>query len=158
MVISTYDINVGGVQLFERPLQRNVYVFCTIAIIVRLDGLASSLLFLCDLHASKLCSQHNLISHISRLHPFANPLLALAELVIDCCVNPITTLLVEVVQDLERCLFRALANGVFPSGTKIHTTERERRDSHCCCWAKQTMPTKQGFGFIWRDERHFRRR
>jgi hypothetical protein len=103
-----------------------MYVLCAVSPEVRFDRGASFLFFFGDLHTRKLRSEHNLIPDASIFHPFADPLFTLARLIIYCCIDPVAALLVEVVQDLKRCLFGALAKRVLPRIAKVHATKYER--------------------------------
>lgn len=87
-----------------------MYVLRTVAVVVRLDRCASGLLLLSDLHSRELRCKDYFISYAPLCHPLANPLLALAELVVDRRIDPVASLLIEVVKNLEGCLFRAFAN------------------------------------------------
>lgn len=72
------------------------------------------------LTACELCREHNLVSPAARLHPLANPLLALAELVVYGCVDEVAALAVEVVEHGEGGFFGAFAESIFPGVTEVH--------------------------------------
>lgn len=93
-----------------------------------------------------LRSQDHLVPTIVFRHPFAEPLLGLAILIVDCCVDKVpcgrcqhltygvllifalniaapTSLFVEVVEHFERCLFTTFAKEGRPCIPKVHRTE-----------------------------------
>lgn len=150
----THDIDIACPELPERAFQRDVYVLRAIAPIVRLDSRASLFLFLCNLHTSKFRRDNHLVSNTSLLHPLADPLFTFSELIVHSSVDPVPALLVEVVQDLEGCLFRALAEGFFPRITKVHAAQCEGRDTNCGCGAEDAVSAKQRHGLGGVDERH----
>lgn len=101
-------------------------VLCTItAVVVFHDSLLFELSLLLPLLGSTLLAgelsrNDHLISSTSNFHPFAYPLLALARLVVDCCVNEVTTLFIEVIQHGECGFLGAFSECLLPRLAKVH--------------------------------------
>ena len=109
-----YDVKVRRTKVFERAFNRCVYVLRTVSAVVAFEctllvEIALLLPLLSNtLQTSEFGRDHHLISSTSSFHPLAKPLLALSELIIHRCVNEIAALLVEVIQDSERCFLGTL--------------------------------------------------
>lgn len=99
-----------------------MYILATISREIALDHLIPQILIL---PAGELGRDNHLIAPAPRLHPLAEPLLALAELVVDRRVDEVATLAVEVVEHSEGSILGALAEGSFPGVTEVHGAKAE---------------------------------
>jgi hypothetical protein len=141
---ATYDIHIAGPQCLERPLNTRVHILRTVPAVIALAPRSAFLLFLRDLHPSKLGCYDHIIPHAPLFHPLANPLLAFTKLVVDGRIDEVAALLVEVVEHGEGCLLGTFAESGFPSFTEVHGAEAERRDADAGCWAENAMSSQEG--------------
>jgi len=113
----------------------------------------------------ELCGQNDLISVSSLCHPFAEPHLALLTLISiggltsitfqrANYVNEISSLLIKVVEKLERFFFIDGAHHLCPRSTNVHCPKAERRDPHGGIRRQQPVPGERRDWSWGRSESH----
>lgn len=107
---SSYQVNIICAQLFQACIYRHLQALRIITDSVRLDlaGLVHAV------GRGILGREDDLVAHIARLHPFAQPLFRVFVLVVVGSIDEVATVLVEGVEDLKRGLFVAFPESFFP--------------------------------------------
>ena len=87
-----------------------------------------------------------MIPVLTRLHPFAQPFLVLAVLVVVGCVDEVAAVFEEVVEYSDRGFLAAFTQFLGPCLAKIQCTEAEWGDSHACCGSEDSLIAKKTLG------------
>lgn len=117
----TYHVHVVGLELLQAGVETEVERLCVVTLEVALELLLARI---CTPEASgELGRNHHLATISALLHPVTDPGLGLFILVVVGCVDKVTALVVEVVEDLKGGLLVALAHEPFPGVTEVHRSE-----------------------------------
>jgi hypothetical protein len=137
--VQVQDIDVRGLQLLERVLDRDAEGFGAVASKVRLD----LFLLVFSIGAGELGGNDHLVTAITCGQPLAEPLLGLAVLVAICGIDEIAAETFEGVEDLEGGFFGTFTHALLVGVAKVHSSKAYWGDSDVGSGSELAMAEKR---------------